>query len=107
MPIYEYECANCEHQFELLQKVSEQPATECPQCDKPQVKRLVSATSFRLKGSGWYETDFKDKPKKKETQLDNKASKDKSNSSPSPDKSKSSDSSNSSTSTKPAKEKSN
>lgn len=61
MPIYEYACGNCDSQFELLQKVSDAPASDCPHCDKPDVKKLVSATSFRLKGSGWYETDFKDK----------------------------------------------
>ena len=64
MPIYEYICHNCSHEFEQLQKISEEPLTKCPQCNQPDVKRLVSATSFRLKGSGWYETDFKNKTKK-------------------------------------------
>ena len=66
MPIYEYLCNNCQHEFELLQKVTEKVATECPECEKSDIKRLVSATSFRLKGSGWYETDFKDKPNNKD-----------------------------------------
>ena len=59
MPIYEYMCGECGAQFELLQKVSDSNTTTCQQCDNQDVKRLVSATSFRLKGSGWYETDFK------------------------------------------------
>ena len=65
MPIYEYICNNCNNQFELLQKVSDEPATDCPNCNEPEVRKMVSATSFRLK-SGWYETDFKDKPKNAE-----------------------------------------
>ena len=69
MPIYEYACANCGNQFELLQKVSDEPATDCPYCSEPEVKKLVSATSFRLKGSGWYETDFKDKSSDKKSSL--------------------------------------
>lgn len=59
MPIYEYLCDNCDHHFEMLQKVNDEPTAQCPNCEQSQVKRLVSATSFRLKGSGWYETDFK------------------------------------------------
>lgn len=65
MPIYEFCCNNCDHQFELLQKVSDPLPCECPNCDKAEIQKLVSATSFRLKGSGWYETDFKYKPKSK------------------------------------------
>ncbi|MFK7885599.1 MAG: FmdB family zinc ribbon protein [Gammaproteobacteria bacterium] len=59
MPIYEYRCEQCEHQFDALQKVSADPLTDCPECAKPALKKLVSAPSFRLKGGGWYETDFK------------------------------------------------
>ena len=61
MPIYEYRCAACGHHLEALQKMSEGPLRKCPDCGKSQLKRLVSAPQFRLKGSGWYETDFKNK----------------------------------------------
>lgn len=63
MPIYEYLCDSCGHHFEMLQKVNDEPTAQCPNCEQSQVKRLVSATSFRLKGSGWYETDFKNNKK--------------------------------------------
>ncbi len=59
MPIYEYKCEQCGHQFDTIQKVSDDPLTECPACAQPALKKLVSAPSFRLKGGGWYETDFK------------------------------------------------
>lgn len=59
MPIYEYACNSCEHTLDALQKMSEDPLTDCPACGKPQLKRLISAPRFRLKGAGWYETDFK------------------------------------------------
>ncbi|MGH8307103.1 MAG: FmdB family zinc ribbon protein [Gammaproteobacteria bacterium] len=59
MPIYEYECKACGHHLEALQKVSEAPLRKCPKCGKPALSKLVSAAGFRLKGSGWYETDFK------------------------------------------------
>ncbi len=61
MPIYEYRCGACGHHLEALQKMSEAPLRKCPECGKSQLKRLVSASRFRLKGSGWYETDFKNK----------------------------------------------
>jgi len=61
MPIYEYRCGACGHHLEALQKMSESPLRKCPECGKSQLKRLVSASQFRLKGSGWYETDFKNK----------------------------------------------
>ncbi|MDA7796833.1 zinc ribbon domain-containing protein [Gammaproteobacteria bacterium] len=64
MPIYEYKCSNCEHQFELIQKFSDQPAEICPECSQKSIQKLVSAPSFRLKGGGWYETDFKTGAKK-------------------------------------------
>lgn len=67
MPIYEYQCEICDHKLETIQKLSDAPLTECPECGESTLRKLVSAASFRLKGSGWYETDFKDKPKKKET----------------------------------------
>ena len=64
MPIYEYACASCEHQFETIQRFSEDPLTDCPECGKKELKKLVSVAAFRLKGSGWYETDFKSGDKK-------------------------------------------
>ena len=59
MPIYEYACKNCEHTLDALQKMSEDPLVYCPSCGEPRLKRLLSAPRFRLKGQGWYETDFK------------------------------------------------
>ena len=59
MPIYEYQCEACGHYLETLQKISDPPLTDCHKCGKPALKKLVSAAAFRLKGGGWYETDFK------------------------------------------------
>lgn len=59
MPFYEYECSSCKFYTELLQKVSDPPLKKCPSCKKTTMKKLVSAPVFRLKGGGWYETDFK------------------------------------------------
>ena len=59
MPFYEYECSNCKFYVEALQKISDPPLRKCPSCKKQTLKRLVSAPVFRLKGGGWYETDFK------------------------------------------------
>jgi putative FmdB family regulatory protein len=59
VPIYEYRCESCDHKLEKLQKMSEGDLVDCPECKHPALKRLVSAPAFRLKGSGWYETDFK------------------------------------------------
>ncbi len=59
MPFYEYECANCKYYIEIMQKVSDAPLRKCPSCGKNTMKKLVSAPVFRLKGAGWYETDFK------------------------------------------------
>lgn len=59
MPIYEYQCQNCHQTVDLLQKVNDPPATECPGCHEQQLQRIVSAPSFQLKGSGWYVTDFR------------------------------------------------
>ena len=64
MPIYEYKCSKCEHQFEVIQRFSDNPVEICPECNKKAVSKLVSAPSFRLKGGGWYETDFKTGSKK-------------------------------------------
>ena len=65
MPIYEYRCSACGHHLDALQKMADAPLRKCPECGKSQLKRLVSAPQFRLKGSGWYETDFKNKSETK------------------------------------------
>jgi putative FmdB family regulatory protein len=59
MPIYEYRCKACDHETEALQKMSDKPLRKCPECGRMQLQRLISAPVFRLKGGGWYETDFK------------------------------------------------
>ncbi len=87
MPIYEYQCQSCGHEFEILQKVSDSPLTQCPECQQDSLQKKISAAGFRLKGSGWYETDFKKgsekkhnwaddgkKPEKKEKPAGNKSS---------------------------------
>jgi putative FmdB family regulatory protein len=61
MPIYEYQCQECGHVFDALQKISDGPLTDCPDCGQASLRKMVSAPNFRLKGGGWYETDFKDK----------------------------------------------
>ncbi len=64
MPIYEYQCQACHHELEALQKISDDLLVDCPACDQPALKKKVSAAAFRLKGGGWYETDFKTGDKK-------------------------------------------
>lgn len=64
MPIYEYACQSCGHSLEQLQKLSDAPLVDCPECGRPELRRLVSASGFVLKGGGWYVTDFRDKGKK-------------------------------------------
>ena len=59
MPIYEYKCGQCDHHLEALQKISEEPLVYCPECGEAGLRKKVSAAAFRLKGTGWYETDFK------------------------------------------------
>jgi len=59
MPFYEYQCSNCGHSLEAMQKVNDPPLKKCPECGKSQLQKLMSAPVFRLKGGGWYETDFK------------------------------------------------
>jgi putative FmdB family regulatory protein len=74
MPIYEYRCENkdCGIKIECLQKITDEPMKVCPECKVPSLKRLMSAAGFRLKGGGWYETDFKtDQAKKKNLSGDN------------------------------------
>lgn len=64
MPIYEYCCRDCGHRLEAIQRLADEPLTDCPMCDQPSLKKQVSAPSFRLSGGGWYETDFKTGDKK-------------------------------------------
>jgi putative FmdB family regulatory protein len=64
MPIYEYQCTECGALHEALQKISDAPLTDCPVCGKPALRKKVTAAAFRLKGGGWYETDFKSGNKK-------------------------------------------
>lgn len=59
MPIYEYQCQNCGHELEAMQKVSDPQLVDCPSCDAPRLRKKLSASAFRLSGGGWYETDFK------------------------------------------------
>jgi putative FmdB family regulatory protein len=59
MPIYEYECSQCRYYLEVMQKISDAKLRKCPSCGKNALQKLISAPVFRLKGSGWYETDFK------------------------------------------------
>ena len=59
MPIYEYKCSACQHEMESLQKFSDAPLVTCPACGKDALTKLVSAAGFQLKGSGWYQTDFR------------------------------------------------
>lgn len=75
MPIYEYRCDHCDMHFELMQKVSDPAATKCPTCHQETIKKLISSTSFQLKGTGWYVTDFRNKdtpPKKTDNKEANK-----------------------------------
>ncbi len=73
MPIYEYKCTKCDHQLEKLQKMSDDPLKKCPECGKEALQKLISAAGFRLKGGGWYETDFKTGNKKNISKSDNNA----------------------------------
>ncbi len=78
MPIYEYKCQECSHQLEAIQKFSDDALTECPKCGKQALKKMISASAFHLKGTGWYETDFKNsgkKPEKKEAKSEKKGAK--------------------------------
>lgn len=64
MPFYEYRCESCGHEMEALQKISDSPLVDCPECGQAALRKLISAAGFRLKGGGWYETDFKGGKKK-------------------------------------------
>ena len=70
MPIYEYQCRACGHQFEVLQRLSDAPITDCGSCEDPEVQKMISAVAFRLKGTGWYETDFKNNNRQKAEKSD-------------------------------------
>jgi len=78
VPIYEYQCENCEHEMEAIQKISDAPLKDCPECKQEALRKLVSAAAFKLTGTGWYVTDFKDNKKKaredkKPSESDNKS----------------------------------
>ncbi len=79
MPIYEYGCAGCGHEFEIIQGIKESPLTDCPVCQESSLQKKLSAAAFHLKGTGWYETDFKnagkpaDKSKKSEADSESKS----------------------------------
>ena len=77
MPIYEYRCSACEEEFELFQKITDKPGGTCPRCGSTQVKRLVSSTSFTLKGFGWYKDGYASKKQesKKEEKKEEKKEK--------------------------------
>ena len=102
MPIYGYICKSCGHTLDALQKMSDDPLVDCPACGAPQLKRQLSAPRFRLKGQGWYETDFKKdnqrnlhgdtEPSKKDDKKDDKKSDAKADKSASKSESKSTDS---------------
>ncbi len=78
MPIYAYRCEDCGHELDALQKISDPPLTECPACGASALTKQITAAAFRLKGSGWYETDFKkDKDKRKNVHQDGEAAKEK------------------------------
>lgn len=94
MPIYEYRCEACGHEMEAMQKMADTPLSDCPMCGAPALKRKISAAGFRLKGSGWYETDFKNNNKKKNLAKDDVPSSDtKSSDAKTPDTNKAKESS--------------
>ena len=78
MPIYEYQCQSCNYGFEKLQKISDEPLKDCPECHQAALKKKISAAGFRLSGGGWYETDFKKGDKKKNLAGDKGSSSEKS-----------------------------
>lgn len=79
MPIYEYQCRECGYRLDALQKMSDPRLSDCPNCGRPSLKKLVSAPHFRLKGSGWYETDFKNSGRDQPDGAGKDAAKDKEN----------------------------
>lgn len=76
MPFYEYQCSNCGHQLEAMQKITDAPLRKCPECGRLALKKLLSAPVFRLKGSGWYETDFKSDKEQKRNLVDERKDED-------------------------------
>lgn len=78
MPIYEYTCKDCQHQFEVIQKLSDLPVKQCPQCLGMRAEKMISSAGFQLKGSGWYATDFKNPPSTKKSPEKNTTQSDKS-----------------------------
>jgi len=64
VPIYEYQCDHCDHKMEAIQKISDEPLKDCPECKQETLRKLVSAAAFKLTGTGWYVTDFKDNKSK-------------------------------------------
>jgi len=82
MPFYEYECKACKYYTEVMQKISDAPLSKCPSCGKRALKKLVSAPVFRLKGAGWYETDFKSDKENKRNLLGSEKDEPKSESKP-------------------------
>lgn len=75
MPFYEYQCQDCGEQLEVLQKMSDAPLSLCPACAKPALQKKISAVGFRLKGGGWYETDFKNSNRRNLAQAASEAGK--------------------------------
>lgn len=73
MPTYEYRCKSCGHEFEINQRMSDDALTDCPKCNQAELEKLISRTSFQLKGTGWYATDFKNPPAKTEAKTETKA----------------------------------
>ncbi len=67
MPIYEYQCAKCQHELEAFQKMDDPVLTQCPQCQTAALSKKISAAGFQLKGQGWYQTDFKNPPQKQKS----------------------------------------
>ena len=74
MPIYEFVCQKCGHHLEVMQKMSDKPLSKCPEC-KGKLEKIFSQTSFQLKGSGWYVTDYSSKGKSEKTEKTDKAAK--------------------------------
>jgi len=74
MPFYEYTCTDCGHEMEVLQKMSDQALEQCPACGQNTLKKLISASAFHLKGTGWYKTDFSGKKHKPEEKPEEKSS---------------------------------
>lgn len=84
MPIYEYRCGDCGFQKEYLQRMSDAPLTDCPECGKPTFSKMLSAAGFQLKGSGWYATDFRNNGSKAGKQQDKPAESKKDEAKPAP-----------------------